>query len=204
MSKFKGFCIALIGTNGTGKSTYMKKIMDGYPKNKNQLLLMDDDSEDMFDYLTEIKQDQIGKFKGSAVCYVDDTKKEKDFVFGQIYEGFGRFNGEFEGGLLLIDDAMAILGVRDPSVMKLFKKRRQRKLDIILNCHGASEYPISLFKNTTHFVICATTDSTKSIESRMNTETAKIFVKCINHVNKMAEKNPYYKIVFDLKNPPNI
>lgn len=204
MSKYQGYCIALIGTNGTGKSYWMKKVMDAYSKDKNILLLMDDDSEEMFDYLTEIQQDQITGYKGSAVCYVDDTKKEKDYVFGQIYEGFGKFNGLFEGGLICVDDSMAILGVRDPAVMRLFKKRRQRKLDIIMNCHGASEYPVSLFKNTTHFVICATTDSTSNIEGRMNKETAKKFVKCVNLVNEKAESDPYFKIVFDLKNPPNI
>ena len=202
MSKYKGHCIAIIGTNGTGKSTFMKKIMDEHPK--DVLLLMDDDSEDMFDYLSEIKPEQIPLFTGKAVCFAGDTKKEKESTFDYIYKGFGKKGEEFKGGLLAIDDAMTILSTRDEFVMRIFKKRRQRKLDIIINCHGASEYPISLFRNTTHFVICKTTDSYDQITKRMNKELAESFIKAINYVNKKAETNPYFKFVFDLKNPPTL
>ena len=204
MSKYTGFCIAIIGTNGTGKSTFMKKIIDGYPQKKDVLLLMDDDSEVLFDYLTEIKPEQIPYFKGKAVCFSGDTKKEKENTFDLIYKGFGRRGDNFNGGLLAIDDAMTILTTRDEFVMRIFKKRRQRKLDIILNCHGASEYPVSLFRNTTHFVICKTTDSYDQITKRMNKELSEKFIKAINYVNKKTEINPYFKLTFDLRNPDNI
>lgn len=196
MSKYKGFCIAIIGTNGTGKSTFMKKIFDSYKR--NVLLIMDDDSEEMFDYMTEIQISDIPYFKGVAVCYSPANKKEKDVMFDTVYNGFGRLSN---GGLMALDDAMTVLDTRNESVMQIFKKRRQRKMDIILNCHGASEYPVSLFKNTTHFVVCRTVDSYENITARMNKETAKTFIECINFVNKETEKNPYFKVVFPLNNP---
>jgi ABC-type dipeptide/oligopeptide/nickel transport system ATPase component len=205
MSKYKGYCIAIVGTNGTGKSTFMKEIMDRYPSQKNVLLLMDDDSEEMFDYLTEITAEQIPYYRGQAVCFAGDSKKEKEFTFTQIYQGLGKDrNGKFNGALLCIDDAMSILTTRDDFVMRIFKKRRQRKMDIIINCHGASEYPISLFRNTTHFVVCKTTDSYDQITKRMNKELAEDFVKVVNYVNKRAEENPYFKMIFDLKNPKKL
>ena len=79
MSKYKGYCIAVIGTNGTGKSTWMKNIIDRYKR--NVLILMDDDSEEMFDVYTVLEQQHIGKFKGKAVCYPPSQKKLKiDFI----------------------------------------------------------------------------------------------------------------------------
>jgi hypothetical protein len=204
MSTYQGFCIAEIGTNGTGKSTYMKKFIDRYPKTKDVLLTMDDDSETMWDYLTEIEPEQIPYFKGKAKSFIEYSKKEKNFYLDQIYNGFGKRGNKFNGGLWAVDDAMTVFGTRDENVMKIFKKRRQRKLDIIINCHGASEYPISLFKNTTHFVIFKTVDSYDHITKRMNKEIAQSFINAINYVNKKAEQNQYFNIVFDLKNPPKI
>jgi len=204
MSKFQGFCIAEIGTNGTGKSTYMKKFIDRYPDHKDVLLTMDDDSETMWDYLTEITPEQIPYFEGKAKSFIDFSKKEKNFYLEQIYNGFGKRNGQYNGGLWCVDDAMTVFGTRDESVMRIFKKRRQRKLDIMINCHGASEYPVSLFKNTTHFVIFKTVDSYDLITKRMNKEVSEKFVRAINYVNERAESDPYFKLIFDLKNPPEI
>lgn len=201
MSKYKGYCIAVIGTNGTGKSTWMKNIIDRYKR--NVLILMDDDSEEMFDVYTVLEQQHIGKFKGKAVCYPPSQKKLKIDFFKEIYNNFGFIKNQQIGGLLVFDDAMTMLSTRDEEVMQIFKKRRQRKLDIILNCHGFSEYPVSLVKNTTHVLIKKTLDSTKQFSQRLNTETANELIKAVNHVNKMAESNPFYEYVFDLKDTRN-
>ena len=201
MSKYKGYCIAVIGTNGTGKSTWMKNIIDKYKR--NVLILMDDDSEEMFDVYTVLEQQHIGKFKGKAVCYPPSQKKLKIDFFKEIYNNFGFIKNQQMGGLLVFDDAMTMLSTRDEEVMQIFKKRRQRKLDIILNCHGFSEYPVSLVKNTTHVLIKKTLDSTKQFSQRLNTETANELIKAVNHVNKMAESNPFYEYVFDLKDTRN-
>ncbi len=205
MSKYQGFCIAEFGTNGTGKSYWMNEIMTEYPEDKDVLLIMDDDSEDMFDYLTQITPDEIPYFRGKAVVFIEDDPKSKDIVFNHIYDSLGKRNGVFNGALICVDDAMTVLDarVRD-SAKKIFKKRRQRRFDIILNCHGASEYPLSLFKNTTDFLIYQTTDSYEAIASRMNRETAKVFVECINLVNEKAKTDPYFKIRFNLKDPPTL
>lgn len=202
MSKYQGFAIALIGTNGTGKSTWMKSVMDQYKR--NVLLLMDDDSEEMFDYLTEVNKEQIGLFTGQAVHYVDSmTRSSRAESFNAIYESFGRVGDTQHGGLMCVDDAMAILDVRDPAMMKIFKKRRQRKMDIIMNCHGAEEYPVSLFRNTTHFVIFQTVGSIQNIINggRMNSEAAKIFEQMVNHVNEVAKTNRHYFVEFELRDP---
>lgn len=201
MSKYKGYCIAVIGTNGTGKSTWMKTIIDKYKR--NVLILMDDDSEEMFDIYTVLEQHQIGKFKGKAVCYPPSQKKLKIDFFKEIYTNFGFIKGQQLGGLLVFDDAMTMLSTRDEEVMQIFKKRRQRKLDIILNCHGFSEYPISLVKNTTHVLIKKTLDSTKQFAQRLNSEVSDELIKAVNHVNKESENNPYYEYIFDLKDTRN-
>jgi hypothetical protein len=205
MSKYNGHAVAMFGTNGTGKSTWMKQVFNRYPAGRNCLMIMDDDSEDMWDYLTEITPDQIPLFKGKAVCYVGDTSKENVRTHDIIYNQFGvnPETGEKEGGLVCWDDAMTVFTMRDEHVKRLFKKRRQRKFDYILNCHGFSEFPISLVKNMTHFIICRSLDSYAHIKSRLNGELAEQLVKIINHVNKESESNPFYHFVFDVREPKN-
>ena len=195
----------MFGTNGTGKSTWMKEVLLKYPKARNCLMMMDDDSEDMWDFLTEVTPDQIPLFRGKAVCYVGDTKKENIRTHDIIYNQFGLNpeTGEREGGLVCWDDAMTVFGTRDESVMRLFKKRRQRKFDYIVNCHGFSEFPISLVKNMTHFVICRSLDSYAHIKTRLNGELADQLVKIINYVNKRTETDPFFHVVFDVRDPRN-
>jgi len=204
MSDYSGFNIAMFGTNGTGKSTWMKNLLNKYPK-RNCLVIMDDDSETMWDYLTEIQPEEIPYFKGKAVCFAGVNKKEVASTFDTIYNGFGvnYKTGEHEGGLLCFDDAMTVFSTRDEHAMPIFKKRRQRKLDIVLNCHGFSEFPISLIKNMTHFIICRTTDSYDNISKRLNKEMAEQLKKIIEHVNEKTKTDKYYHFVFDMREPSN-
>lgn len=199
MAGYKGFCIAIIGTNETGKTTFMMDIIKSYKR--NVLVLMDDDSEDSFDNFSVIENKDIPFYRGKAVCLVDYSKKAKKEVFKIIYDSFGQ---NTSGGLLCFDDAMSFLSSRDEEVMRIFKKRRQRQMDIILNCHGASEYPVNLIRNTTHFVICPTTDSISEIKKRISPSIVDDFVRCVNHVNEIGRTNPYYKVSFNLKDPKDI
>ena len=212
-SKYMGFSVAYFGINGTGKTHDMLQILKSYKR--NVLIVLFDDSEEAWDNYTVVTIDQVGKFKGQAVIYLPEEPKEQKEFWKEILEYYGRkldSNGEYvykangqpiyEGGILLIDDAGAVLSTRDVPVMKIYKLRRQRKLDILSNFHGVSEYPVSLVRNTTHFVIKKTTDSTDHLTARGNKVLMKMVVDAINYVNeKHSVANKYFTYEFNLLYP---
>lgn len=232
--EYLGFCAAKLGTNGTGKTTFgidllqndgnllrdefEVKQMGGYYA---VLCLVSDQSEESLKDIENISLSNIGNFTGWAKLEVDDYGQNTiENVFNEISRSFYGFRdpntGLYHPVALFVDDAMAILDTRNEPVMRFFKKRRQHICDIIMNCHGASEYPLSLFKNTTDFILFQTTDSLKSIANRMGGDLVASFQAFAVYVNKVASygngfprghenrKYSYFRYRFNMKNPPSV
>jgi len=210
---YQGRCIAEIGTNGTGKThTAIEILKRGNVEVQKHfdvvLILVSDDSETILKPYKEIKLTEVGKLsKGWVKLNVDDVDEVFKVLF-DVWENNQKIN---KNVALLVDDAMAILDTRNKWVMKFFKKRRQRNCDIIMNCHGASEYPRSLFKNTTDFLIFQTTDSLQEIEARMSRDLTNRLRLAVEYVNMVAanfqntnNSLKYFRFLFSQKSPPEI
>lgn len=223
---YQGFCTALIGTNGTSKTHTSLKILGNYlnmPKGEvikgyySTLVLVSDDSEDFLKSIDEIRypeqKEVLKDFNGIAKLEVDDGKIDE--IFKELFYNFHGYSNDYPNAIF-IDDAMAILGTRNEWVMNFFKKRRQHRCNIILNCHGASEFPRSLFKNVTDFYIFQTLDSLNEIEARMSGDLVKVFREAVYYVNEVASVGRkydegnykfllrYFHFKFSMINPPTI
>lgn len=195
---YTGFAVAVVGTNGTGKTFYMDKMIQGYER--PVLALIDDDGERYFHNWQEIQKEDIKKvWKGRFKIYVNGSKKEKDEIFKEINENFAQ--NPKTGGCIFIDDAMTILDKRPEAAAQIFKRRRNKRNDIILNVHGFSEFPVMLVKNLTNIIVCRSMDSTKALEARINAEQARQLKACISIVNRACKRNPYFKLDFNVLEP---
>ena len=197
MSDFQGFCIAAFGTNGTGKTTRCFEFAKALKKKSivsTILVLVPDDDEEMFEDTREIAEHQVpGLRSGIFKMIVEDP----DACFERLYHDLPPYV------CLLVDDAAAILDTRNPFVMKFMKRRRQKRCHVIMNCHGASDYPRSLFKNTKEFWIFQTTDSYKNIADRVQDKNH--FGKAVEYVNYLARtQDPHAFLRYELKAPPRI
>lgn len=220
--EYQGFCTAEIGTNGTGKTFKAIQCIQNNTfriatekdlKYYSILVLVSDDQEEQLKKISTLSLNETKNFTGWGKLVVDDNIDE---VFSYLNKNFSgiNHNGKIYPSCIFVDDAGAIFDTRNLEVMKFFKKRRQNQCDIILNFHGASEYPRSLFKNTTDFLIFQTTDSLKEIEARMSSDLVERFRLCCQYVNLIASygnsfpsESPqkifsYFSYRFNQKNPP--
>ena len=196
---FQGHCIAVIAGPGTGKTTWMDKLVVASPR--NALWLVSDDDEELLDKYPEVPDpDRFGSFNGKCKYILPDTNKDTlKTLWSAVRFKFGTGDGSGDGGIVAIDDAATILGTREQPVIEAFTKRRNARLDIIMNCHGAKEVPVSLIPKMTHFIIGQIMESTRSIEQRLGGHAAKHFRAAVEYVNDKAQTNPFYKIEFPLK-----
>lgn len=205
-----GHCTAMFGTNGTGKTRAGIKLIKS-KQYKAVLFIVSDDDEPLLRDVPKITLDQlkIGLKTGVAKHICDDVNELFPILFDK-FKGV-KSGDKYFPVCLFVDDAMSILTARNPLVMDYFKKRRQKIADIIINAHGASEFPISLYFNLTNIYIFQTLDSWKKLTNRMNEQLTAVFVSVANYVFTVAEhgiKNnnelKYFYYNFKMKQPPTM
>lgn len=195
MSDFQGFSIAAFGTNGTGKTTaclgFAKRLYE-LGVCKVVLILVPDPEEELLEHYPEVKHSQVpGLEEGIFVLVVEDPNE----TFRVLYNHVPPYT------CLFSDDMGATVNPRDPFVLRFMKRRRQKRVHFIGNCHGATDYPRSLFKNTMEFWIFQTTDSTKNISDRV--QDRRNFERAVEYVNKIArEGKPHFFLRYKLSDPP--
>ena len=200
MSRFQGDCVAVCGTNGTGKTTYADEVARAYiDRGLNALILVPDDDEEIFDPYHEIQPYQIGNFRGGAKCIVDEDNLED--VFATIAENFGGSREEGKGGIIIIDDALAVISERPGMKTKyVFKRRRQLGLDIMMITHSFNEFPVSLVKNIKDILLFQTVDAPYLLRNRIS--NFKNFETAISYVNSKCQSDQYFNFRYNLKFPP--
>ena len=197
-TEYQGFAVGIVGTNGIGKTYFCDKIIKSYKR--PILALLDDDSEMYFNDFYDLKLEQVKQInKGKFKLQTGFNKKGKEKAINEVYENFNQ--NPKKGGLIFIDDAMTLFDARPQFAFPIFKKRRQKHFDILLNCHGFSEFPISLIKNMTSFVFGQTLDSISGNSNRINKQLAENINSCIKIVNEGAKHHSIFKLEFDVKNP---
>ena len=177
--------LVILGTNGTGKTTFTKKLLINEIKKENShaLVVTPDDME--WNTLPFVHP----KFPNRIEWYVGARK----IIY---YPGLiDNIRDNFRNGLLIFDDCRAYFDSSlESSLHALLIRRRQQMIDIIVCGHGFTEVPPKFFTFATHFVLFKTTDN---IDRRKNViQNFDQMKQAQQRVNRMAEKEPhYYEII---------
>lgn len=173
--------VLVVGTNGTGKSTFAASLIDrAVTKKARALIVMPDDME--WQNVPFLQSDELESFT-----------RVKKTIFGE--ETFADLLN-YKRGLLLLDDCRAYVrsGLTD-SLHELLIRRRQNDVSIIAVGHGFTEIPPKFFTFATEIVIFRTVDNILKRKDCIRDWPSMAFA--VQHVNRMAQEgNPhYYRVI---------
>lgn len=177
--------IIVIGYNGTGKTTLVKKIIAAELKKQEgrALIVTPDDIEfQSLEYVHDRFPERIKWYKGARkIIYFDGL--------------LPIIANNYRNGLLVFDDCRAYLDAKvDQDLHNLLIRRRQKSIDIVAAGHGFTEIQPKLFTFASEIILFKTIDN---IERRKNVLKDFEKMKAAQAlVNNEAMKNPhYYKII---------
>lgn len=179
--------ILVMGTNGTGKTTLVKRLVLNELKKEDShvLVVVPDDMEwNTLPYVNDRFPARIEWYKGARkIIYFDgliDIIRDK-----------------FRNGLVVFDDCRAYWSKQNAvegDLHSLLIRRRQQMIDIVAVGHGFTEIPPKMFTFATHFALFKTIDN---IERRKNVVSNFEVLKAAQlRINQAAISNPhYYEII---------
>jgi ABC-type sugar transport system ATPase subunit len=176
----------VIGTNGTGKTTFLKKLILQLLRNNRRVLIIT--PHDMEWETIPLVHD---KHKQHIAWYVGARRIIwEDGLLPTITENF-------KNGALVFDDCRAYLNANtDRDLHRLLISRRQRDIDIFAVGHGFTEIPPKFFTFATNFVLFRTMDN---IEKRKSSIIQFDRIKSAQEmVNEKAINDPYFKAIINV------
>lgn len=180
----------LIGTNGTGKSTVLRKIaMAAINGGKKKVLILPSNpAEPTFLDIPEIDLSEIDKFhspgvtRGAVRCNVFDIDE------------YVKATRNARNTVIISDDFRAYFNKQTmhPIVRRLLISRRHHLNDYYFAAHGFTQVPGDLFSFTKYLQIFRCLDNPKRHRDKLL--DANQVLETIKRVNETAErtKNPYY------------
>lgn len=199
----------LVGTNGTGKTSAMKKLLainernlvlpsgpfdpgwNGYPALSARIDGYLPNPDNPRQQLPNPVVDELTTFKGTKLLHVTD----RPIYFNAVLDTHKGFQN---GGLFLDDFRNYILtkGTLKSNVGELFRARRHKRLDIFMACHNWEDVSRDLVAFNPSFVIFKTTipPTRNSVDKMANVEA---FLAAVERVNRKAKENPYYCELFE-------
>jgi ABC-type Mn2+/Zn2+ transport system ATPase subunit len=173
--------IVVLGTNGTGKTTFVKKLVINELRKKDShvLIVVPDDMEwHTIPWVNPRFPHRIESYVGARkVAYFPGLL---DII-----------RDKFRNGLVVFDDCRAYFtAALETDLHSLLIRRRQQMIDIVAVGHGFTEVPPKFFTFATHFTLFKTCDNINRRKNYlMNYEAMQAAQKSIN---EKAIKNPHY------------
>lgn len=181
---------ALLGTNGTGKTTFLIQLIQAYlQKGRRVLICISDDGEEKLEDVPLLETvEEILTFTGVAKIIVENAKFFDEFRELFLIKKNKKFNGA-----LVLDDARLFLSQRDEAVLRMMRKRRQLNADIYSIFHNFDgETPPSYWSFVTRAIIFKTLSSYKKSLSLINEDSRKLLIAAIEKVSENYKTNPYF------------
>lgn len=141
-------CSILVGINGTGKTTFIKKILENTVTEKNRALIVTPDPAE-WRAVQEVSGTEITRFKGiRKIIYHQSCMDEI-----QRY---------YTNGILVFDDARVYIHAQSDDFMQWLQiRRRQVGVDLFCNFHGLTQVPPVFFTFATNIILFYTKDNIK-------------------------------------------
>jgi Cdc6-like AAA superfamily ATPase len=190
--------IIILGFNGTGKTTITRKFVERAIKNNEKALIITPDFAEWKD-IEETTLEKRDDFNYTGA---------RRYVWEEDFKVLVRIAKYFFNGLLVFDDCRCYLTDRTPPELKrLFIRRRQYMMDIILCGHGFTDVPPKFFTNTSKYILFMTNDvigdrrnmirnfeDVQAAQLRIN-ERAKDTVKAWVDPKDISKNKHYYEII---------
>jgi len=177
--------IIALGTNGTGKTTFLKKLVIAELKKKDShvlIVVLDDMEWDSVDWVHPKFPQRIERYVGvRKIAYFDG-------LIGIIRE-------RFYNGLLIFDDCRSYWNrpnAVEGELHTLLQKRRQHMIDIVVAAHGFTEVPPKMFTFATHYVLFRTKDNMDRRKNVMAEDDYVILKEAQMRINEKAVNQPHY------------
>lgn len=142
--------IIILGFNGTGKTTLLKKIVSNEIKKKDSkvLIVTPDDAEwNEYPYNYIQNANQLN-FEGANRTIYNE------------YDTLQKIQAFYRKGMLIFDDCRSYLRSNtEMSIHNLLIRRRQKMIDIIAVGHGFTEVPPKFFTFASEIILFQTKDN---------------------------------------------
>lgn len=180
----KPFMTIVLGTNGTGKSTIMRNILDGC--NAKKALIVTNHIEEWRD-VPEVTLNQREDFTFTGI--------RKTRCFPQTKEDIGTLAKlrYFRKGIIIFDDARLYMkdAKTDNLIEDLMISYRQQELDIFVVAHGFTKVRPVFYSYVSNIILFRTLDSVAYRKMELGENYQRI-VETQARVNQKALKDPHY------------
>jgi len=179
MIQRQGVFIIVVGTNGTGKTTFVTKLIDDIGR---RVLIVDPDGLE-WQTVASITSDKVSKIKkGKRARIIAPTPE--DLV--QLIN--------FSDGSLVLDDCRYYIRSRiaEP-IRQVLVRRRQRAIDVFAVAHSLNEVPPVFWTFATHLILFKTTDNPERLKHNLPHFEDKIKTH-LSRVNENKDHH-YFEIV---------
>lgn len=174
-------CTLIVGAQRTGKTTFAKKLADGYPK--KVLVVCPDDMEPAWLKYKLVQPSEIATLTGGKSRVIFDPR-DKNFLTVVIEN--------FRNGLIIWDDAKVYFNTNQRiwELEAFLIRRRQNNIDAMMMYHGFSTIAPLFWTYATHLALFRTNDAfQRAADKVVNFEQ---MVKHLEEVKAEALKNPHY------------
>lgn len=186
MTDTQELCLAIIGTNGTGKSTQIARIVAAHVKNGGRALIVTPDDIE-WQKIPEINisdSKSAATFKGTRKTIFLESNKENGGTLEFI-------KNNYRNGMLVFDDCRAYL---TPSVAldlhDVLIRRRQKHTNLVFVAHGFTELIPKIFTFATHYLLFLTLDNIR--KRKDNIKDLPKMESAVLRINQKALNNHHY------------
>lgn len=173
----------VVGTNGVGKTTFVKNIIERYPTNRNVLIADPDGYEPAWYKFPEIPSvDLIPNMTKHRFRHMNPDKEDLEYY------------KTFQHGMLVLDDCNHYLQANLQHQMKqILVRRRQNDIDIIAVAHSLTEVPPKFWNFASHLVLFKTGTMRKQVNIPM-------WIKDDGHIQEVNDhKDRHYNKILQLR-----
>ena len=166
----------IVGTNGTGKTTLLNKLIN---EKGGKALIVDPDGLE-WQQVEEIRSEQAGELKSGQAKILFPQPEDIENLM------------EYQNGSLVLDDCRFYLRSRlDESIRRILIRRRHNSIDVFAVAHGLSEVPASFYTFATHLICFKTNDSLVRLRNTTDKEKIHRLRTAIDEVNRHPDHHHY-------------